>query len=159
MRRIRLTSGRYTAVDNKYHAALKAIGAWHDNGGGYAVHTTMRGGKYTAVYMHRLVLQLAGVPCASHTDHRDGNRLNNRRHNLRPTNSQGNARNSQRHATNASGYKGVSFYKRDGTWEARIYANGQRHNLGRFTTSHKAAQTYNRAAKKLHGRFARLNPL
>lgn len=159
MGRIRLSNGRYVFVDDKLRKQLKAVGAWHLSAQGYAIHTTTRNGKCYAVYMHRLVLKLAGVHCGERTDHRDGNRLNNRRRNLRPTDHKGNARNSTRHVNNLSGFKGVSFYKRDNNWEARIYANGVHHRLGRFDTARKAARAYNNAARKLHGRFAKLNPI
>jgi hypothetical protein len=89
------------------------------------------------------------------TDHRDGNRLNNQRSNLRAcTHSQNGCNRAKLRAT-ASQYKGVRLL--EGKWAAEIRLDGKRAYLGRFLTEEDAAIEYNRAALKIHGEFARLN--
>ena len=49
---------------------------------------------------------------------------------------------------NASGYKGVYWWTRDGNWNAKITVNGKTKNLGYFVTAETAAKAYDVAAIK-----------
>lgn len=89
-------------------------------------------------------------------DHRDGDKLNNRRENLRKCTPTQNAWNQRRRRTNRSGFKGVDRYV-DGRWRARIKAHGVTTFLGYFPTADEAARAYDAAARVQHGEFARLN--
>ena len=59
--------------------------------------------------------------------------------------------------TNTSGYKGVSWHKRDNIWTANIKANGVKKHLGNFFCLVKAAKAYDDAAIKYFGEFAHTN--
>lgn len=59
----------------------------------------------------------------------------------------------------SSRFKGVSFYKRDGTWEAYLKLNYKRRRMGYFKTEIEAAIAYNEEAKKVFGEFAVLNEI
>ena len=59
----------------------------------------------------------------------------------------------------SSKYKGVSWGKRDKIWSAKITVNYKLIHLGSFKDEKKAAAAYNKAAKKYHGKNARLNKL
>jgi hypothetical protein len=110
------------------------------------------------VYMHRLLI---GTPADMHTDHRNGNTLDNRRSNLRPaTRSQNgaNAAKQDRYAGKAtsSRFKGVSLSH--GRWQATVRLPGGRNKyLGRFDDEIEAALAYDAAAREVFGEFARPN--
>ena len=57
----------------------------------------------------------------------------------------------------SSKYKGVTFNKQAKKWRAQIVLSGKFIHLGTFDSEKNAALTYNRAATKLFGGFARLN--
>jgi len=92
-------------------------------------------------------------------DHIDGNGLNNQRSNLRFCTKAENSRNKKPSLNGTSKYLGVSYNKDGGfrKWVAQIYSNGKKYGLGSFYLEEDAADEYNKAAKKYHGEFARLN--
>mgnify|MGYP001562305313 CR=1 FL=1 len=107
---------------------------------------------WTTLYMHRLLLN---APLSMKTDHVNGNGLDNRRANLRPATHAENLRNRGPQRNNTTGFKGVSFDKTRGKFQARIMLSGREIHLGRFITPQKAHAAYCAAAAKLHGKFAR----
>jgi hypothetical protein len=92
-------------------------------------------------------------------DHINRNKLDDRPENLRLCNHSTNGINAPKPSHNRSGYKGVSFYKRDKNWEAYIKYKQERIHLGRFSTKIEAAAIYNQAAKTLFKQFAYLNKI
>ncbi len=90
-------------------------------------------------------------------DHRDRNKLNNRKSNYRYCTNKENVRNSGISKNNVSGYKGVSWDKLKQKWRAAIMVNRKSIHLGRFISKIKAAKKYNEAATKHFGEFACLN--
>jgi hypothetical protein len=88
-------------------------------------------------------------------DHRDGNSANNRWDNLRRATSSQNNANRRRPRHNTSGFKGVTFRRAYGNWEASITKNRQCISLGVFATAASAHEAYAAAARKLFGEFAR----
>lgn len=104
--------------------------------------------------MHRLLVNPgSGIL----VDHKDGNGLNNQRDNLRETNKSGNEGNTNKRATNTSGYKGVFWDKTRGKWLAQIHTAAGNIHLGRHATREEAALAYNKGAMAHFGEFARLN--
>ena len=97
------------------------------------------------------------APPGVQIDHRDGNGLNCSRDNLRLCTNQNNRRNSRKGNRNTSGFKGVSFFKRDQNWRAYIMLDARQIHLGYFKTSEEAARAYDNAAKELFGEFASPN--
>jgi hypothetical protein len=110
--------------------------------------------------MHRMILERKlgrALVEGEEADHRNGDTLDNQRGNLRlATNSQ-NASNRPADANARSEFKGVSWHSASASWEVRICAKGKKHHLGYFHNEQHAARAYDLAARKLHGRFARLN--
>ncbi len=100
-----------------------------------------------------------GFPDGKQVDHINGNPLDNRRENLRICENAENNRNKGLTKASTSGYKGVSLYKRSGTWRAYIVTNYKQKHLGTFDNPIDAAKAYNVAAIKFHGEFARLNDI
>lgn len=87
-------------------------------------------------------------------DHINCDPADNRIVNLREANMSENKRNSGPHKDNKSGYKGVS--SKGNRWRAEIWIEGNRIRLGTFTTPEEAYSAYCSAAKKHHGKFARV---
>lgn len=107
-------------------------------------------GKIT--YMHRLIMNFP-----KQVDHINSDRLDNRRKNLRISDSFGNARNKV--SFSRSGFKGVRKQSLANTYMARICVDKKEFYLGSFSTAVEAAKAYNRAARKYFGEFAKLNKI
>ena len=90
-------------------------------------------------------------------DHINGDKLDNRRRNLRLCTHQQNAFNQKRRRTNTSGYIGVSYARGRGCFEAYIHHHGRKHHLGVFPDALLAARTRDCVARLLFGEYARLN--
>ena len=94
---------------------------------------------------------------ASEIDHVNGNRADNRWSNLREATPLQNACNKNLCKNSKSGYKGVSFCKRNNKWRAYISVNHKMKHLGYWNTAQEAAHKYDAACLDLHGQFARTN--
>lgn len=101
--------------------------------------------------MHSFLLEIPkGFVC----DHKDGDKLNNSRSNLRVCTRAENNRNKRYY--NGSGFKGVTKCPRTLKWLAQITIDYKHLNLGRFSSKEKAAKAYKKAAIELHKEFAQL---
>ena len=118
--------------------------------------------KSDSVLMHRIIL---GTPKGMQGDHKDGNRLDNRRLNLRNSTHGQNQQNRGANKSYAgrgstSKYKGVSLRCDGKKWCASIMSDRKRYYLGsNFSSEVEAALAYNKAAKELHGEFAYMNKI
>jgi hypothetical protein len=156
-----LTKG-YTAVIDADDVPLVAEWNWsaqvfkrQRDGSIYTVYAHRQqivGTKKGALYLHRVI---AGTPADMHTDHIDGDGLNNRRSNLRVVTRTQNMQNRRVCRTSATGLKGVFWHKRDCKWYAQIKAGGKKRHLGCFETKADAAEAYAAASAELHGEFGR----
>lgn len=94
------------------------------------------GGQHARAFLlHRLILGLEHFD-PREGDHRDGDRLNNRRANLRIVPKLGNRQNRATWAR--SGVRGVKWCADRKKWQAQAEVNHQRHWLGRFDTIEEA---------------------
>jgi len=140
----------YTLVDK---SSLKKMSqyTWRHMGRGY-IKSKDKMSKDQ--YLHRFVM---GMP-PSHiiVDHIDGNHYNNTKRNLRLVTQQENSMNrSKINKSTTSRYKGVYF---NGKKYTVLISRGDiKVNMGSFDDEKEAAEMYNKAAKKLFGKFARLN--
>ena len=103
-------------------------------------------------YLHHLIL--GKPPTGFEIDHANGNKLDNRKINLRFCTSSQNNYNQKLRTDNTSGYKGVRFNKHANKWVARIHVNKKEIHLGCFDNLIKAIDVRNQAALKYHGEFA-----
>jgi hypothetical protein len=141
---IRLSGGKVALVDDADYELVVARGPWRMSSAGYAQSNAKNGKKGEVILMHRLIL---GFLPGMHTDHRNRNKLDNRRANLRPATPQGNAANAKKPNPSkaTSQFKGVTL---DGpTWRAKIKVNGKTIHLGRWALERDAALAYDRAAR------------
>ena len=161
MRRIKLSGkkgeGKHALVDDDMYDYLSQ---WRWNlSHGYAVCckkvATVEGRPiYKTFLMHRIV---TNAPDGVKVDHRDVNRLNNTRTNLRLCNDVDNSRNRSRQSNNLSGCIGV-FWKADRQrWGAIAWSQGRSINIGTFRDKHEAAYVRDQFALQLYGEYARLN--
>lgn len=103
------------------------------------------------VLLHRLLAATAEFP---EVDHKNGNRLDCTRKNLRPCTHAQNMMNRKVRKDCSSGFKGVYQDWRSSLFVARITANKKRQVLGWFKTPEEASAAYKEAAIRLHGEFA-----
>lgn len=154
MKYIQLTKGRHAVVDDGLFPILNMFG-WHVDKGGYAIGGLNINGKWKRVPMHRVIM---GLPERQWlVDHINGNRLDNRRANLRLVTERQNKWNASRQLRGSSQFKGVSYYRRLGLWHARIHLATKTVSLGYFKDELAAARAYDDAARVHFGEFARLN--
>ena len=153
MKEILCTYGGIALVDDEdYHKVCNLN--WNDYAGYPRTFKRVNGGKLTSETMHRIIL----IPKEGFViDHINGNKLDNRKENLRYCLHCENTRNSKINSRNKTGYKGVIWHKRDKKFQANIRINGKRIHLGYFIKAEDAARAYNAAAIKYHKEFARLN--
>lgn len=146
---IQLSDGEFALVDEEDYDELRTL-TWHHGDEGYVVHTVGIEGKTRMLLMHRVVLR---APPEILVDHWDGNRLDNRKLNLRSASHRQNAQNR----TTIAGRRYKGTYASDGRWKARIKFEGKMVYLGAYESEEIAATAYDLAARRLFGDFARLN--
>jgi hypothetical protein len=103
------------------------------------------------IKLHRLIME---AQPGEQIDHRNGDTLDNQKHNLRRCNSCQNAQNSKRKIGNKSGYKGVHWQKDKAKWRAEIWAFKTRYHLGYFSSLFDAAFARKEAELTYHKEFA-----
>jgi hypothetical protein len=118
---------------------------WHVSKNGYAKRNC------PSAYLHRILL---GASSGQLVDHKNSDRLDCRRSNLRICGAAGNARNKSMHPSNRTGFKGVYLHSQIGKYVARICADRATRYLGCFDTAEEAHEVYCLAADMLHGEFA-----
>lgn len=124
--------------------------------GGY-VEMSVKNKSYLA---HRLVfLYMTGSWPKNDVDHMNQIKNDNRWCNLRECTVSQNLANSKIPKNNTSGFKGVTWYKRDKKWKAQIMFRGKHINIGRYKEKNAAAMAYNDKALELFGEFAFLNEI
>lgn len=116
-----------------------------------------------AIWLHRVILGLG--PKAEdprETDHKNRDKMDNRRSNLRVADKSQNAANIPRVRLKGP-YRGVRYLARPNAgphvrkWAATIRENKKGIYLGMFFTAEEAAQVYDAAAVRIYGEFAVLN--
>jgi hypothetical protein len=118
---------------------------------GYVFRHNPRNHKQRSIYLHREIMNTPKGMC---TDHKDGDKLNNQKSNLRICNYSQNNANQKLRKQNTSGYKGVSWHIRYKTWKANIRVNNKMIFLGSFKTPEEAYKKYCEASVLYRGEFA-----
>lgn len=121
--------------------------AWWENEQGYIV-TSINGKN---IRLHRFVFPAGNGYVV---DHRNRNRADNRKCNLRAATKQQNNINRAAGRNNRLGVKGVSYNKRCHRYEARISVGGRRIYLGSHATLDGAREIREKAEDDLFGEFA-----
>lgn len=147
----------YTTVDESMLPELLNF-TWFKTTQGYVATDMVENGKRRRVLLHRFILN---APERKVVDHINGNRLDNRKSNLRLCTQQQNTFNARSTTGNKHGYKGIRFDKRQPRkgWIAQITFNRKNIYLGSHYTKEEAALAYNEAARNYFGNFAKLNKI
>lgn len=133
-----LSYGRYVTINN----------------GGYALMWW----KNSELFIHRLVM---GLPQRYDTvsklisDHKDGNRLDCRKQNLRVCKKELNPINCKTYKNNTSGKKGISWNKKLNKWQVNLQHGGKNNYLGVYINFQEAVQVRKDAEIKFFGEFNR----
>lgn len=161
MMKIPITKGCAAIIDDEDFDKIKDF-AWCYHGDGYAARGYHVNGKLIIEWMHHRIL---GRPKNNMvTDHINGNKLDNRKGNLRfVTHQQNTFNSSKKHrkkaGVNPSKYKGVTWRNDRNKWRSCITLNGHKNYLGLFETEQEAALAYNNAAKEYYREYAKLNDI
>lgn len=155
MKEIPLTQGKTALVDDEDYDELSRYN-WFYQGKYAARHTKIAdNSKKKIIYMHHAIV---GQKTGLEVDHVSGQRLDNRKENLRHvTHAQNLYNKGLRVKETSSQFKGVGWSKHFEKWRARIIINRKDIHLGLFDIEKDAATAYNNAATELYGEYARLN--
>ena len=162
-RKIPLGEGFFTIVDppvyywlNNYHWSAR-----RNSNCIYAVRFLNDSGKKPKIIsMHRQIFFTLSERSESNglVDHKNRNTLDNRIDNLRvATHSQNQFNKTKTSEKTSSQFVGVYLEKSSRLWATKISHHGKSIWLGRFKSESAAAHAYDRAARKYHKEFARLN--
>lgn len=149
MKKIKLTKNKVALVDDVDFDLLNKYNWWYHKSG-YALRIENK----KTIRMHRVI---ANCPENKEIDHINGNRMDNRKINLRICTSSQNSKNRKLQKNNKSGYKGVSYRKRDKKWIVYICVNRKNKYIGIFKNIKDASNAYNIAAVQYYKEFANLN--
>ena len=153
MAEIKLLRGEAALVDDEDLERVSQF-QWRRDSNGYVSRSegNSKHGTYTTIYLHRVIMN-AGP--GEEVDHRHGNRLDNRKTELRCCSHRQNICNGKKKSNAAtSKFKGVSWNSQNMKYEVHIRAEGKHMFLGYFGDEVKAHEAYKNAAIKYHGEFA-----
>lgn len=145
MKEIQLTQGKVTQVDEEDFYSVSRHG-WYFMNSGYAV-ATIKGKK---VLLHRFIMS---APIGLEVDHVNGDKLDNRKNNLRLCTRQQNEVNKNPGKNNTSGFRGVVKHKNG--FKAQTYFMKKNIHIGYFKTEEEAVSAYKAKVKELFGEFAK----
>lgn len=120
---------------------------WCVNGKGYVCNRNMG-------YLHQFIKNPSEGMVVDHKNH---NKLDNRRDNLRLCTQDDNCKNLSKASNNTSGYKGVSYDKGMDKYRAKIVCDGIVYYLDCHVDKISAARAYDRRAIELYGEYANTN--
>ena len=146
---IPLTQGKIALVDDEDYEYINQW-KWCYHSEGYAKNNSLEKMRF----MHREILHIQDKV---DIDHINGNKLDNRKENLRVCSRSQNMANSKKHKNSTSKYKGVSWSRSKKRWRVTIMKNRKAYFLGLFDNPVDAATAYDKKALELSGEFAKLN--
>lgn len=142
MLKIPLTQNKYALVDRGDYRELTK-NSWCFSDTGYAKRGTKSKGKTTIHYMHRQIMK---PNKGEYIDHINGNKLDNRRANLRICTQSVNGLNRKGiNKNNTSGVRGVYYDKARGLYSAEIMVNRKKIYIGRYEKIDEAKRARQKA--------------
>jgi hypothetical protein len=108
-------------------------------------------GRNVDLYLHRVIM---GIPKGLVIDHINRNTLDCRKSNLRAVGQSENCQNQKLKKNNTTGFKGVTFDRKNEKFRAQIMKNRKQIVIGRFNTAEEAHEAYKKKALELYGDLA-----
>lgn len=159
MKQIPLNSKRYLGkvaiIDDEDYELIKNYAWYPYTNTSNNFYAAARNKDNRMVLFHRIIMGLTHGD-GLWVDHINGNGLDNRRCNLRLVTPAQNMYNI-RGFGKTSRYKGVSYVPKSNRWVAQIGHNNTHKYLGLYVNEVDAAKSYDKAAMKLFGEYARPN--
>lgn len=119
---------------------------------GYVASHALRSLGIRMLYLHRFVL--GDIPAGCEVDHINGDRLDNRRENLRIATRHVNQVNRHKQNNrNKSGVRGVSWDRRERKWAVHICLHRKHIGLGTFRTIEEATAVRRAAELRYFGEY------
>lgn len=152
MKQIKFPKNRYALVDDRDYLKILKY-KWHIDGRGYVMRNRLTKDDGSPIQLHRLILNPSQD---KQVDHINGDRLDNRRDNLRVCSKSQNMCNRGPQKNNTSGFKGIYYDKFAEKWRAKANFNGKVYSIARSKSKDKVIRAYNRLISKIQGEFAKL---
>lgn len=140
-------SGKVFMIDKEDFEKVKDY-CWRFSVNGYVVANS-KDLTNSTINIHRLILNPNKDEIV---DHKDWNKADNRKLNLRVCSKSQNNVNIKRKKNNTSGYTGVKLNKQ-GNWVAQISFNNKRIHLGTYDNFYQAVQIRHKAEILMHQEF------
>ena len=145
----KLNYDKETGIFTWKHDGTRGVKAGHVAGSKMTSGYIMLSVKGKRLLAHRVAwLFIHGEFPFGNIDHINRNKSDNRASNLRPATYEQNAQNRQKNSKNTSGFKGVTWHKRDERWQAAITIKGKVVHLGYYKELEDASKAYIEASKK-----------
>ena len=127
---------------------------WYTDPRGYVKSNACVDGsrKQKTLYLHRVVMNENDPDVF--IDHICGNKMDNRKSQLRRVNNAQNSQNHKRYKTNSTGVTGVYWNKNKHKWQASISADKKIKYLGLYDTKEAAITARKEAESQLYGDYA-----
>lgn len=151
VRLLDLPHGYQTIIDEADWPLVAGLTLYRGTNG-YVYYSIWENGKSRPNTLHALLM--GGAKRGQHIDHINGDKLDNRRANLRAATPQRNQVNRKRlNKNNRSGVRGVDQHKlsQRNPWRAQITVNGKNMYLGLFPTMEDAVEARKMAEVRFYG--------
>lgn len=136
----------YTAIVDETDVDIVSDLTLYRGTNGYVYYSTWEDGRSIPRTLHSLLIS---PPSGTHIDHINGDKLDNRRENLRVVTPQLNQVNRKSlNRNNSTGVRGVVYAPHlspKKPWRAQITANRKNYHLGLFSTKQEAAEARRKA--------------
>jgi hypothetical protein len=150
----RTKSGKIFIIDTDDEWILGRF-VFHERNGYLMTNATTDSGKRVLLFLHRIIVNPSDCEMV---DHKNLNKADNRKRNLRVCTRSQNMANRRTFTNSTTGVKGVfnGHKERGKPYRAQIKVKGKAVHLGYFDTIREARHVYNTAAVHHFGDFARV---
>jgi hypothetical protein len=156
MKKVLLSQDKYALVDDEDFEKVKLF-KWTYHNQGYACRVKTVNRKQTMFFMHRFIMN---AKKGQSVDHKNHDRLDNRKENLRTCTQSQNLQNMKVRSGRILP-KGVTSYptKKGNKYRAQIFLKGKYIHMGVYFDLKEATKAYNKGARQHFGEFALLNKI
>ena len=130
---------------------------WRSDNDNYIISYDTKLNNYSTIWMHRIILNLNDKNLE--VDHKNHNKNDNRKINLRVLTHAQNGKNQSLSKNNKSGTSDVCWHKSTQKGQARICVNNKRIYLGCFSDINEAIKVRKEAEEKYFGEYSYNNSM